>query len=48
MKKKREDLEQEEHARILAEIDAEFDAEHAKLMEKRKLVAVENRNINIV
>lgn len=47
-KKRREDLEQDEHARALREIDAEFDGENAKLIEKRKLVAVENRNINIV
>jgi len=48
MNKRKEDLEQEEHATILREIDGEFDAENAKLIEKRKLVAVENRNINIV
>lgn len=48
MKQRRADLEQEEHARVLGEIDAEFDAEHSKLLDQRKLVAVENRNINIV
>ena len=48
MKKRKVDLEQEEHSKILDEIDTEFDGEHSKLIEKRKLVAVENRNINIV
>ena len=33
---------------MLAQIDAEFDEEHAKLIEQRKKVAIENRNINIV
>lgn len=33
---------------MLAEIDAEFEAEQEKLLRQRKLVAVENRNINIV
>ena len=32
----------------MAEIDEEFEAENAKLIAKRKLVAIENRNINIV
>lgn len=48
MKKRKVDLEQEEHARVLEEIDNEFNAEHSKLIDKRKLVAVENRNINII
>jgi hypothetical protein len=41
-------MEQEEHAQVLAEIDEEFDNENAKLIAKRKLVAVENRKVNIV
>lgn len=48
MKQRKDDMEQEEHARVLAEIDEEFEAENAKLIAKRKLVAIENRNINIV
>lgn len=48
MKKRRADLEQEEHARVLAEIDAEFDSETQKLNDQKKLNAVENRKINII
>ncbi len=48
MQQRKIDLEQDEHARVLDEIDSEFNAENSKLIEKRKLVAVENRNINIV
>lgn len=48
IKKRKVDMEQEEHAKVLAEIDGEFDEENAKLIAKRKLVAKENRNINIV
>jgi len=47
-KRRKEDLEQDEHAAALREIDAEFDQENAKLIEKRKLVAVENKNISIL
>jgi hypothetical protein len=32
----------------MQEIDDEFNQENNKLIEKRKLVAVENRNIHIV
>ena len=32
MAKKKQEMEAEEHAAVLAEIDAEFDAEHQKLM----------------
>lgn len=48
MKQRRADLEQAEHARVLAEIDAEFDAENQKLVDQKKLNAVENRKINII
>jgi len=48
MKQKKIDLDQAEHSAVLQQIDAEFDEEHSKLIEQRKLVAVENRNINIV
>jgi hypothetical protein len=48
MKQRRADLDQAEHARVLAEIDAEFDAENQKLVEQKKLNAVENRKINII
>lgn len=48
MKQKKVDLEQAEQSAVLQQIDQEFDEEHNKLLEQRKLVAVENRNINIV
>ena len=48
MNQKKVDLEQAEQSQVLAQIDAEFDEEHAKLIEQRKKVAIENRNINIV
>lgn len=48
MRKRKEDLAQEEHAAALKAIDDEFNAEHDQLMAKRKLVAVENRNVNIL
>jgi hypothetical protein len=48
IQKRKEQLEQDEHAAILGEIDAEFDQENSKLIDKRKLVAVENRNITII
>ena len=48
VKQRKVDMEQEEHAAVLAEIDGEFEEENGKLIAKRKLVARENRNIHIV
>jgi len=48
MKKRREDMEKEEHAQILRQIDMEFENEHNKLLEQRKLVADQNRNITVL
>lgn len=48
MKRRKEELQQEEHAAALKAIDDEYNEEHAKLLEKRKLLAVENRNVNVV
>lgn len=48
MKQRKEELQQEEHAAALKAIDDEYNEEHDKLLEKRKLLAVENRNVNIV
>ena len=43
MRKRREEMERDEHAEILRQIDAEFDTEHNKLLEQRKQVAEQNR-----
>lgn len=48
MKKKKEDIINEDNSKILAKIDAEYDEEHSQLIEHKKLVAVENRNINVI
>ena len=48
MKQKKSDLEQTEQTQVLQQIDDEFAAEHTKLIEQRKLVAIENRNINVI
>jgi hypothetical protein len=48
MKQRKIDLEKEEHAQVLRQIDQEFEEEHNKLLEKRKLVAEQNRSINVV
>ena len=48
MKRRKEELQQEEHAAALKAIDDEYNEEHDKLLDKRKLLAVENRNVNIV
>ena len=45
MKEKKEQLAADEHAAVLAQIDAEFNEEHDRLMEQRRLVAQENRNV---
>lgn len=43
MRKRREAMEQEEHAELLRQIDAEFDNEHGKLLGQRKAIAEVNR-----
>lgn len=43
MKKRREEMEKDEHAEILRQIDAEFEQEHAKLLNQRKQIADINR-----
>ena len=48
MKKKREEMEMDEHAEVLRSIDAEFEEEHRKLLEQRKVIADVNRNITIL
>lgn len=48
MRKRREDMEKEEAADVLRQIDAEFDEEHQKLLEQRKQIADVNRNITVI
>lgn len=48
MRKRREDIEKDEHAKILKEIDTEFENEHNKLVEERKLIAEQNRVLLII
>jgi hypothetical protein len=48
MRKRREEMEREEAAEILRQIDAEFDQEHNKLLEQRKQIADVNRNITVI
>lgn len=48
MRIRREELEKEEQAAILKEIDDEFDAENEKLVTQKKEVAKQNREISIV
>mmetsp|Transcript_5041 Transcript_5041/g.3693 ORF Transcript_5041/g.3693 Transcript_5041/m.3693 type:complete len:93 (+) Transcript_5041:1706-1984(+) len=48
MKKRKEDMEREEHAQILRQIDEEFNLEHNKLLAQRKQVADINREITVL
>ena len=48
MKKRREEMERDEHAEVLRQIDSEFDQEHNKLLEQRKYIADVNRNITVI
>lgn len=48
MKKRREDMEKEEAAEVLRQIDGEFDQEHEKLLVQRKQIADINRNITVI
>ena len=43
MRKRREEMEKEEAAEVLRQIDAEFDGEHHKLLEQKKQIADINR-----
>ena len=43
MRKRREEMEKEEAAEVLHQIDTEFDHEHQKLLEQRKQIADVNR-----
>ena len=43
MRKRREEMEKEEAAEVLRQIDAEFDGEHYKLLEQKKQIADINR-----
>ena len=43
MRKRREDMEKDEAAEVLHQIDSEFDFEHQKLLEQRKHIADINR-----
>jgi hypothetical protein len=43
MRKRREEMEKDEHAEVLRQIDAEFDHEHQKLLDQRKNIAEVNR-----
>ena len=45
MKRRREEMEKEEAAEILRQIDAEYDQEHDKLVQQRKQIADVNRVI---
>lgn len=48
MKKRREEMEKEEAAEVLRQIDTEFDGEHGKLLAQRKNIADINRNITVI
>ena len=48
MRKRREEMEKEEHADILRQIDAEFEVEQNKLLKQRKLIAEQNKDINVL
>lgn len=48
MRKRREDMERDEAAEVLRQIDGEFDQEHARLLEQRKHLADVNRAITIL
>ena len=43
MKRRREDMERDDAAEILRQIDAEYDLEHDKLVQQRKQIADVNR-----
>lgn len=43
MRKRREDMEKDEAAEVLHQIDSEFDFEHQKLLDQRKHIADINR-----
>ena len=47
MKRRREEMEKEEAAEILRQIDAEYDQEHDKLVQQRKQIADVNRVISL-
>lgn len=48
MRIRREELEKEEQAAILKEIDEEFEGENEKLVTQKKQVAAQNREISII
>ena len=48
MRKRREEMEKEEAAEVLRQIDAEFDQEHQKLLHQRKQIADVNRNVTVL
>ena len=48
MRKRREEMEKEEAAEILRQIDGEFDEEHNKLLTQRTQIADVNRNITVI
>lgn len=42
MKQKRDDIEKEEHAQILRQIETEFDKETERVTEQKKVLAQQN------
>lgn len=48
MKKRREEMDKEEAAEVLRQIDQEFDIENSKYLEQRKHIADVNRNITVI
>jgi chromosome segregation ATPase len=48
MKRRREEMQKEEAAEVLRQIDAEYDHEHDKLSQQRKQIADVNRSVTVV
>ena len=48
MKERREQIEQEEHAAILRQIEAEYEQENNRVIEQKKLLAEQNMKITVV
>lgn len=48
MKRRREEMQKEEAAEVLRQIDAEYDHEHEKLSQQRKQIADVNRSVTVV
>lgn len=48
MTQRRDQIEQEEQAAILRQIEAEYEKENNKVVEQKKLLADQNRQITVI